>query len=75
MDIKIGVQDTAREISLESAQTQDEVLAAVAAAVQAGGLLSLTDDKGRTVIIPAAKLAYVEIGAPSSRKVGFSSSS
>ena len=46
MDIKIGVQDTAREISLESAQTQDEVLAAVAAAVQAGGLLSLTDDKG-----------------------------
>lgn len=71
MDIKIGVQDTAREIALESAQSQEEVMAAVQAALDSGGLLSLTDDKGRTVLVPAAKIAYVEIGAPSARKVGF----
>lgn len=71
MDIKIGVQDTPREISLESTQTPDEVTAAVTAALADGSLLSLTDDRGRTVLIPGAKIAYVEIGPGSTRKVGF----
>ena len=35
------------------------------------GLLQLTDDKGRRVIVPADRLAYVEIGEVSIRKVGF----
>jgi len=36
-------------------------------------MLSLTDDRGRTILIPAAKIAYVEIGPSASRKVGFGS--
>ncbi len=71
VDIKIGVQDTPREISLESNQTPEEVTAAIRAAVADGGLLSLTDDRGRTVLVPAPKIAYVEIGPASTRKVGF----
>lgn len=35
------------------------------------GLLQLTDEKGRRVLIPADRLAYVEIGEVSTRKVGF----
>lgn len=71
MEVKIGVQDTPREISLESAQSTDEINAAVAAALASGGLLTLVDVKGRTVHVPAAKIAYVEIGGESSRRVGF----
>ena len=33
----------------------------------------LTDTKGRKVLVPTDKLAYVEIGSPSSGQVGFRS--
>ena len=36
-------------------------------------MLTLTDSKGRKVIVPAAKLAYVEIGGGVSGQVGFRS--
>ena len=71
MEVKIGVQDSPREISLDSDETAEAVTAAVKAAIDAGGLLSLNDDRGRTILINAAKISYVEIGAPSSRRVGF----
>jgi hypothetical protein len=71
VEVKIGVQDTPREISLETDQSTEEVNAAVAAAVANGGLFTLVDVKGRTVHVPAAKIAYVEIGGESSRRVGF----
>lgn len=45
--------------------------AAVEAAIAKGTLLSLTDDRGRTVLIPGAKIAYVEIGPATRGKVGF----
>ena len=71
MEIKIGIQQTAREIVLESEQSPDEIDAAVRAALADGGLLSLVDDKGRRVIVPADRLAYVEISPATSRRVGF----
>ena len=73
MEIKVGVENTPREVALESEQTPEQVTAAVGAALANGTVLSLTDDRGRTVLIPGAKIAYVEIGAPSSRRVGFGS--
>ena len=42
-----------------------------AAALKADGLLDLVDEKGHRVVVPASKLAYVEIAAPEARKVGF----
>ncbi|HWD77655.1 MAG TPA: DUF3107 domain-containing protein [Kribbella sp.] len=72
MEVKIGVQHANRELVLESDQTPDEVYQAVAAALDGKTqLLQLTDDKGRRVIVPADRLAYVEIGEVSTRKVGF----
>ena len=74
MEIRIGVQQTARESVLESADALDDISAAVEAAIANGGLLTLEDDKGRRVIIPADRLAYVEISPLSVRRVGFGNS-
>ena len=71
MEIRIGVQNATREVVLESAQAAAEVEQAVAAALEAGGVLRLADEKGRTVLVPAAALGYVEIGAEEARRVGF----
>jgi hypothetical protein len=72
VEVKIGVQHANRELVLESEQTPDEVQELVAAALTGkSGLLELTDEKGRRVLIPADRLAYVEIGEVSTRKVGF----
>lgn len=73
MEIKIGVQDTPREVSLDSNDTSESVIAAVNAALASGGILSLVDDRGRTVMVPGAKIAYVEVGASSKGRVGFGS--
>ena len=73
VDIKIGVQDTPREINIESAQSPEDVARLVEAALNSGSLLSLTDDRGRTILVPGSKIAYVEIGPASTRKVGFGS--
>jgi len=72
VEVKIGVQYGPRELSLESSQSPAEVETAVAEAVAAGGMLTLMDDRGRRVMIPVDKLAYVEIAESSPRPVGFS---
>ncbi|MEU6840743.1 DUF3107 domain-containing protein [Streptomyces sp. NPDC046716] len=72
MEVKIGVLHTPREIVLESGQSAEEVESAVSAALSGKAqLLSLTDEKGRKVLVPADRLAYVELGEPAVRKVGF----
>jgi hypothetical protein len=74
VEVKIGVQFAPRELSLDSSQTPAEVETAVAEAIAAGGTLTLVDDRGRRVIIPVDKLAYVEIADAAARPVGFSAS-
>jgi len=71
VEVKIGVQNAARELTLESSQSAADVENTIAKALEAGGILSLEDEKGRKVFVPVDKLAYVEIGEPSVRKVGF----
>lgn len=71
MEVKIGVQYAARELVLESSQTPDEVQSAVESALQAGGVLVLSDERGRRVVVPVDKIGYVEIGEASERRVGF----
>jgi len=71
VEVKVGVQQAPREIVLESDQEAAEVAAVVAAALEKGGVLTLDDDKGRRLIVPVDKLAYVEIGEPEVRRVGF----
>lgn len=73
MEVKIGVQNAARELVVDSGETREHIQQAVAEAVADDGVLTLTDAKGRTVVVPAAKLAYVEIGSSTSGAVGFRS--
>jgi hypothetical protein len=74
MEVKIGVQNVNRELVLDSSQSADDVQKAVATALSTdAGVLSLSDTKGRTVLVPVAKLAYVEIGTSTTGTVGFRS--
>lgn len=72
MEVKIGVQHAPRELTLESKQTAEEIEKTVAEALTGkSGLLSLEDEHGRKVLVPADRLAYVDIGETTTRKVGF----
>ncbi|MEU8772739.1 DUF3107 domain-containing protein [Streptomyces sp. NPDC048606] len=72
MEVKIGVQHAPREIVLESDLSAEELESVVAAALSGQSpLLSLTDNKGRKVLVPSDRLSYVDLGEPSARKVGF----
>ena len=68
MEIKIGIQYAPRELVLDTDLDAEGVTALVT-----GGsdVLTFTDTKGRTVLVPSAKLAYVEIGTPTVGTVGF----
>jgi hypothetical protein len=71
VEVKIGVQFAPRELVLESSQSPDDVAKAVADALKADlGVLTLEDEKGRRVLVPADKLAYVEIAEAETRRVG-----
>lgn len=70
VEVKIGVQH-ARELVLEVDATADDILAQVNEAMASGALVRLTDAKGREVFVPADRLAFIEIGAPTERRVGF----
>lgn len=75
MEVKIGVQYAARELVIETSLSADQVEKTVADAVSArDGVLSLVDDKGRRIVVPAGTLAYVEIADTAQRSVGFASS-
>ncbi len=75
MEVKIGVQFAARELVLESAQSPADVESAVTTALaDSSGVLTLVDERGRRVIVPVDKLAYVEIAEAASRTVGFTAS-
>ncbi len=71
MEVKIGVQHAPRELVLESAQSPAEVEKIVAQALADENVLTLQDEKGRRVIVPVEKVAYVEIAESSNRPFGF----
>lgn len=74
MEVKIGVLHTPREISLDSDQTPEQITELVSAALNSvDGQLSLTDERGRKIIVPANLVAYVEIAQADTRRVGFAS--
>lgn len=75
MDVRIGVTYTPKEIDVELGSDADAatIKADIEQALSSDtGVLWLTDKKGRTVGVPASKVAYVEIGAPGDeRRIGF----
>lgn len=73
MEVKIGVVHASRELTIDTSLEAGEVEEQVRSALSDGGVLSLTDAKGRRVVVPVDKLAYVEITTSSVGQVGFRS--
>jgi hypothetical protein len=72
VDVKIGIADTGRELTVSSASTPDEIEAIIAESLKnPSGTLVLVDDKGRRVLVPSARIAYAEIAPADGRRVGF----
>ncbi|MFZ2625225.1 MAG: DUF3107 domain-containing protein [Propionibacterium sp.] len=72
MDIKIGIENINRELSVDTDQDREQIKDALDAAfAQESGLLTLTDTKGGQVIVPVSKIAYIQLGQEHARQVGF----
>jgi hypothetical protein len=75
VDVRIGITQVARELLIELPDDTDrESLKAAIGAALAGAVdsLNLTDRRGREVLVPSGKIAYVELGlADGERRMGF----
>jgi hypothetical protein len=75
VDVRIGVTNAPREISLELADDADREALKSAIEEALGDdsrVLWLVDKRGKQVAVPAAKIAYVEVSAPEGeRRIGF----
>jgi hypothetical protein len=74
VEVKTGVQQAQRELVVDVSETAEAVEKLVGEALASeSGMLVLTDVKGRRVVVPSAKVAYVEIGTGVAGAVGFRS--
>jgi hypothetical protein len=72
MDIKIGIKNSSRELSFDSSSTAKELEEKVSSAMDSDAkLINLSDSKGNVFLIPTKSIAYLEIGAEETRRVGF----
>ena len=71
MEVKVGIRHVGREVVVETKSSADDVESALADALAKNGVFTLIDEKGRKVLVPAAQVAYVDLGAEHTRTVGF----
>ncbi len=71
MEVKIGVQSVPRELVVETAASAEEIEGLLRGAIADGGVFILPHDKGGRVLVPADKIAYLELGSSEPRRVGF----
>ncbi|MEU8306515.1 DUF3107 domain-containing protein [Actinomadura sp. NPDC048955] len=72
MQVRIGVQNVAKELVVDTDQTADEVQNALGAALaDPHGVLVLKDRRAGRVVVPGARVGYLEIAEDEQRSVGF----
>jgi hypothetical protein len=75
VEVRIGITQSPKEIDIElpDGATPESVKENVSEALSSGGVLWLTDRKGRQYGVSAERLAYVEIGSidAGGRRIGF----
>ncbi|WJY96970.1 DUF3107 domain-containing protein [Corynebacterium fournieri] len=72
MDIKIGLADSPRELTIKLPEGQDDIISTVEQAIAGDqATLKLEDDKGRAYLIRTERIVYVEQGNTAARSVGF----
>ncbi|MGH2732401.1 MAG: DUF3107 domain-containing protein [Actinomycetota bacterium] len=72
IEVRIGVIDVPKELTIELENDPEEVVEKVNAAL--GGeadMLWLIDSRGKQVGVSVAKIAYLEVEPERSRRVGF----
>ena len=72
MEVKIGIQHAPRELTVDTQEDQETVEKKVTEALP-DGVLTLTDTRGRRIVVPGDRIAYVEIGGGVTGAVGFRS--
>jgi len=71
VEVKIGIQSVPRELVVETKSSYEEIERTLTAAVADGLVFVLADDKGGKIMVPADKIAYVELGGTETRRIGF----
>jgi pyruvate/2-oxoglutarate/acetoin dehydrogenase E1 component len=72
VEVKVGVQHSPRELAVESPLSAEELESLVSTALSSkDGVLTLEDERGRKLVVQVSKVAYIEIGEPETRRVGF----
>ncbi|MGO1385935.1 MAG: DUF3107 domain-containing protein [Arachnia sp.] len=71
MEVRIGISDVAREVTLRTKTNADEVVENLRKAVTENTLFEIVDEQGRRVVVPATKVAYLDLGSSDVRAVGF----
>jgi hypothetical protein len=71
VEVKVGIQMAPRELVVEIDDSFDIEEALDEALEEKNGVLRLSDSKGNVVLVPASKIAYVDISSVQPRRVGF----
>jgi hypothetical protein len=73
VEVKVGIQHVSREIVVESTESSTDVEKELLSSMAIGGdgVFTLSDERGRKVLIPVSKIAYVDLGEENARHVGF----
>lgn len=73
MDIRIGLADAPRELTIELGDetSADDVKTQIESGVTAGGMIWLTDRKGRQIGFRADKVTFVDLSTDSAPRMGF----
>lgn len=74
MEVKVGIQMAPRELVVETDASAIEIERTLADALADGTLFVLDDSKGKTLLVPSAKIAYVELSTTEQRRIGFGAS-
>lgn len=74
MDLRIGIAESPQVVEIELADDVDrnDVKSQVEASLKESEVLWLVDRKGRDWLVPAGRIAFVEIGtSDAERRIGF----
>ncbi len=71
MEVRIGISDVGREVTLRTKTSADDVVEQLHKAVTENSLFEIVDEQGRRVVVPASKVAYLDLGSSDVRAVGF----
>lgn len=71
MEVRIGISDVPREVTLSTQTSADDIVEQLHKAVSDNSLFEMVDEHGRRVVVPASKVAYLDLGSSDVRAVGF----